>query len=220
VGKTLKQMEQEARRARIAGYFVPKFIIKWRLKAKERSIYAAYRPEIEEAMKSQNEEGFRSAVAVREFQASYYSDQIKAMEAGRLIRRAKRQLLEIPVDSSVWVVGHFGERWLSPEAFRKLALELRAVERETWKHRREWATVALSLAAFMVALWSVANTQKRISGLETRVDASDANIRALSASGKVVEEWLIKHVDEARARGQQQPSRQIRRRKDSPRRHG
>ena len=203
----MEQIAREARRARIIGYFLPDFIITWNLKAKAQSVSEAYRPQLEEAMKAKNKEAYEDAIAIRNHEASYYLDQSDALETRRLTKRARHQLLEVPNTTNVWEQGDFGERWLSPEAFRKLALEVRAAEYETWKHRRDWIATLLSLAALGVSFWGVANTQKRISAIETRVGSVDQDLHALSARSKVLEEWMMKQADEIRAKEQQQPSR-------------
>lgn len=90
-----------------------------------------------------------------EFQCSAYTDEIAEIESRRLMRRAEKQLLtendvelDVP-DQSHWTEGQFGNRFLRPDSWRRVARQVRDAEAAArdvrMKYVSQWASLVFGL---------------------------------------------------------------------------
>lgn len=94
---------------------------------------------------------------------------IYALESDRLVARARKYHVRVPPlprsyteDSDHWMLSHStGDWYLSNEGEEQLKRDLRDAKRQNDDEFRKWATLVISVAAFILALVSLSMKQKQ-----------------------------------------------------------
>jgi hypothetical protein len=117
------------------------------------------------------------------FELSEFSDALSEIDSQELIKRANSHDLDVPPipadafngEEGDWIIGNFGNTYLSRDAYRKVSATVKQREREHAKYGRErwqfWIGILATIVGLTLSTYNVFVSSKSVSDLRKEIDS-------------------------------------------------